>query len=236
MARGATKTKSEVKAAVGAWGEREAGILDVARRLYDARGYERVSMADVAQAAGLAEGTLYNYFRDKTDLVLRVGLVALDQNLAEAQTIAETATSLRGGLRDLIACQLRWMIAAPEMYRIWLREVKGAESYGRSRARDDLRRFSNQFNAFLDRWGAGDAAGAPFNHAMMRDMLYGGIEQIGWTAVVQGKSQKLDLECAAAALADAYIAAFSVSSAGSQVVAMKRQPATPAKVTRRQKP
>ena len=227
MARIAIKIKIEAKSAVGAWGVREAGILDVARRLYDARGYERVSMADVAHAAGLAEGTLYNYFRDKNDLVISVSLAALDRNLDEAERIAATAVNLDDGLRDLIAYQLRSMLAAPEMYRIWLREVKAAEGYGNSRARQALRRFSGQFIAFLNLWKADIDTQSTFNPAMMRDMLYGGIEQIGWTAIVHGKTRTLDIDTAAGDLAHAYMAAFGIVPARPRVTTLKRKPAMP---------
>ena len=205
------RTRPEPRA-VGQWGAREAGILEVASRLYAARGYERVSMADVAAAAGLSEGTLYNYFRDKSDLVLSVGLTSLERNIAGAEAITDTATSLEDGLRQLIAHQIRDMVSAPELYRIWLREVKAAEGYGKSRARDALRRFSGQFLLFLDRW---HAPTAPLSLAppVMRDMFYGGIEQIAWTAIVQRQKRTMDIDEMAAKLADAYILAFGLTAA-----------------------
>ena len=198
---------------VGKWGAREAGILQVARQLYAQRGYERVSMADVAIAAGLSEGTLYNYFRDKNDLVVSVSLASLEQNIAGAARIAAQAPTIESGLRDLIAHQLRSMLAAPEMYRIWLREVKAAEGYGESRARDALRRFSAQFALFLDRWQPPCQNSSPLDRGVQRDMFYGGIEQIGWTAILQGPKRGLDIDATAHKLAQAYLAAFTVSAA-----------------------
>ncbi len=208
----ARSAKSVPPAPVGRRGEREAGIVEVAARLYAARGYERVSMADVALAAGLSEGTLYNYFRDKSDLVLNVALASLDRNIAEAERIAATASSLERGLEDLIAHQLRSMLAAPEIYRIWLREVKGAEGYRGSSARAALRRFSGQFSAFLDRWHPAQGRPESIDRSVMRDMLYGGIEQIGWTVAVQGSKRRFDVEATARKLAHAYLAAFGVVS------------------------
>jgi TetR/AcrR family transcriptional regulator, fatty acid metabolism regulator protein len=217
MARSAIKTDTRAavipRNSVGQWGAREAGILSVARQLYDARGYERVSMADVARASGLSEGTLYYYFHDKTDLVLSVSLAALESNVEEAGQIAASAKSLESGLCDLIAYQLRSMLAAPEMYRIWLREVKAAEGYGNSRARASLRQFSGQFIAFLKRWPGTVKARPALDPAMMRDMLYGGIEQIGWTAIIQGKTRSLSIDVIAAELARAYMAAFDIQPA-----------------------
>jgi TetR/AcrR family transcriptional regulator, fatty acid metabolism regulator protein len=210
MALRSNKTALKVSP-VGAWGAREAGILEVARKLYAARGYERVSMADVAVAAGLAEGTLYNYFRDKTDLVLSVSLVALRANIDEAERIALLAPSLHDGVRDLIAHQLRSMLAAPEMYRIWLREVKAAEGYGRSPARDALRSFSSHFTAFLDRWSTDLDVRTGLDRAVLRDMFYGGIEQIGWTVIVQNRARTFDIDAAALKLASVYLMAFGLA-------------------------
>lgn len=219
--------KSLPKPPVGRWGAREAGILDVARRLYGLRGYERVSMAEVAVAAGLSEGTLYNYFHDKSDLVLSVGLAALQSNIDEAERIAATATCLRGGLQALIAHQLRSMLVAPEMYRIWLREVKAAEGYGRSGARDALRAFSDQFTAFLDRWAPDLTSRTGLERAVMRDMFYGGIEQIGWTVIVQNRRRGFDIGAASLKLTQVYLAAFGLAdlSAPNKTTPSKSRPA-----------
>ena len=52
--------------------DRERRILTAARKLFDRNGYAKTSMEDVAARAGLAVGTLYNYFRSKDDLLLAI--------------------------------------------------------------------------------------------------------------------------------------------------------------------
>jgi AcrR family transcriptional regulator len=47
-------------------------ILDAALQVFAARGYEGTSVPDVADAGGVATGTLYHYFRDKEALVNEV--------------------------------------------------------------------------------------------------------------------------------------------------------------------
>ena len=64
---------------------RMPGIIAVATQLYLQGGYEKVTMAAVASAAGLSEGTLYNYFRDKQDLQLRVSLNAFEGHTQAAE-------------------------------------------------------------------------------------------------------------------------------------------------------
>ncbi len=195
--------------AVGAWGERETGILKVAEDLFARNGYENTSMAAVAAAAGLSEGTLYNYFRNKTDLVIRASLAALERSVEAAEQAVKDARSLREGLERLIALHLSAVIEDDEKYRIWLREVRGVKSFRRSAGRDALARFANQFPALLDRFGHKEKPGA-LTLAMMRDMVFGGSEHIGFTAMIQKRADAIDVDATAKVLADVYLRGFGL--------------------------
>jgi len=48
---------------------RRTQILDAATRVFASNGFNRATIHDVAQAAGIADGTIYNYFASKTDLL-----------------------------------------------------------------------------------------------------------------------------------------------------------------------
>jgi TetR/AcrR family transcriptional regulator, transcriptional repressor for nem operon len=49
--------------------ENRRKILDAASRLFRARGFEAVTVAEVMQAAGLTHGGFYGYFRSKDELI-----------------------------------------------------------------------------------------------------------------------------------------------------------------------
>ena len=52
--------------------ERERRIVKAAEKLFVRKGYTKVAMEDVATGAGLAVGTLYNYFPSKSALLLAI--------------------------------------------------------------------------------------------------------------------------------------------------------------------
>jgi AcrR family transcriptional regulator len=58
-------------------------LSDTARRLFSERGFENVSVADVARAADVSQATVFNYFPTKEDLVYS-GLEAFEAELVEA--------------------------------------------------------------------------------------------------------------------------------------------------------
>src|SRR5207253_3037464 len=52
---------------------RRARVLAEATRLFSERGYAAVSTADIAAAAGVAEGNVFHYFGSKPELLRAVG-------------------------------------------------------------------------------------------------------------------------------------------------------------------
>src|SRR5579864_833929 len=58
-------------------------IFEVARRLFDERGFESVTVAEVARAADVSEVTVFNYFPTKEDLFYG-GMQFFEEELLEA--------------------------------------------------------------------------------------------------------------------------------------------------------
>lgn len=50
--------------------ERRTRILEAAARIFAERGFHRTTTKDIAEVADVAEGTIYNYFGTKDDLLL----------------------------------------------------------------------------------------------------------------------------------------------------------------------
>jgi AcrR family transcriptional regulator len=187
---------------VGSWGEREEGILDVAQALFRREGYDAVSMAMVARQAGLSEGTLYNYFSDKRDLVLRVGGRIMAQIVADAERVVRDAPSLREGLEGLIAIQFRIVLEDKELYRMLLREVRADKTYSRADNRSMFRAYTDVFFALIDKWRPDAATHSPLSLPMMRDLVYGGTEHVAWNAILREREHAIDVPATARIVAD----------------------------------
>jgi AcrR family transcriptional regulator len=62
-------------------------ILESARTVFAAQGFEHATIRDLARHSGVADGTIYNYFQDK-DAILQALIVDLIEKLAQAETQA----------------------------------------------------------------------------------------------------------------------------------------------------
>ena len=83
-------------------------ILDAASRLFRSKGWESTTTRDIAGAAGIAGGTLFNYFRTKEAVAATLIADALTvTSQGGAQGAAEVAASLAEELFSLIWTGLR---------------------------------------------------------------------------------------------------------------------------------
>ncbi|HEY3247497.1 MAG TPA: TetR/AcrR family transcriptional regulator [bacterium] len=66
MARASVKDKSQLEAS------RRTQILEAASKVFARRGFHRATIAEIARAAHLSEGSIYNYFGGKEDLLVNI--------------------------------------------------------------------------------------------------------------------------------------------------------------------
>ena len=78
-------------------------ILEAAARLFAEKGFHRTTTRDIAEAADVSEGTLYNYFENKDELLM--GIMA---HLAETQHMDDGfAGEVSGDAREFLRALLR---------------------------------------------------------------------------------------------------------------------------------
>jgi AcrR family transcriptional regulator len=79
-------------------------IADTARRLFAERGFDAVTVVEVARAADVSEATVFNYFPTKEDLFYN-RLEAFEEELLAAIRDREPGTSVAAAFRDFMLRQ-----------------------------------------------------------------------------------------------------------------------------------
>lgn len=67
--------------------EQEAAVFATAVRLFGERGYDQVTLADIATEIGLARSSLYRYFPDKAHILLRWFQQELPRQVERSESI-----------------------------------------------------------------------------------------------------------------------------------------------------
>jgi AcrR family transcriptional regulator len=111
-------TKKEVVAAF-----RTNEILAATRRLMEQKGMDSLTMDDIAQAAGVAKGTIYLYFQSKDELVQAL-LSQVGENIAQdLEAILASPHPPEDKLRQVVLLLLQYVEREREIFPLYLREL-----------------------------------------------------------------------------------------------------------------
>src|SRR5438105_5621711 len=71
--------------------DKRGRIMDAAVKVFAEHGFHSATVAEIARAAGVADGTIYLYFKSKDDLLLRLFDEKMTELLAEAREAVDAA-------------------------------------------------------------------------------------------------------------------------------------------------
>ncbi|SFD66413.1 TetR/AcrR family transcriptional regulator [Streptomyces aidingensis] len=162
----------------GGRGEVPQRLLAIATRLFAERGYERTSVQEIVDAAGVTKGALYHYFGSKDDLLHEIygRLLRLQQQRldAVAGSGAPVAERLRAAAADVVVSSIENIDDATIFFRSM--HQLGPEQLKKVRA--ERRRYHERFRALVEE---GQQAGI-FSTATPADLVvfyhFGAVHQL----------------------------------------------------------
>lgn len=158
---------------------RVGDILKAARAIIGQSGYEGVTVAEIAERAGIVEGTVYRYFKSKEELLLKVAEDWFAESFSDLVDVSAFSGTYNK-LRYLVWHSLKTIKAGPAISRFVFTEVRPKPDYKDTAVFDLNRRYTEQIrNLFAEAIESGE-----FSHdvpeRLLRDMVFGTIEHSTW--------------------------------------------------------
>ncbi len=170
-------------------------ILGAARELIGPRGVEAVTMEEIAQAAGVAKGTLYLYFPSKDELI-RALISQVGENLyQEMQAILALPQSPPEKLRRVLALLLNKLEREQVLFPLYMREMqRSRRDTGRPQDHHILEleeRIMGQLNGlFAEGMARGQFMAA--NPRLMTFLLRGLVRAVGYYQMAVGRESVMN--------------------------------------------
>jgi AcrR family transcriptional regulator len=102
---------------------RTAGILEAARSVFATKGFNEATVDDIANAAGVAKGTVYLYYRSKRDIYFSALKFGIQQMYAVLDEQLKAESTTEGKLRALIAVKLAYFDENRDFFKIYYSEL-----------------------------------------------------------------------------------------------------------------
>lgn len=158
---------------------RVADIMAAARDVFTERGYQDALIADIAARAGVVEGTIYRYFANKRDLLVRVIEEWYGAMLARNADLA-TIGGTRARLHALVRRHLAAIRAEPALSRLMFMEIRPDPGYRATRLYDLNRLYTREVAEIVRHAVATGEFATDVPPALVRDMIFGCIEHHTW--------------------------------------------------------
>lgn len=104
---------------------RKTDILKAAEHVFAVKGYYRATVADIAEEAQYAVGTLYLYFKDKQSLYVNLFEEKMKELLSLIKQKAVETDDAIGKIKILVKTQFEFFINNEDFFRIFFSEREG---------------------------------------------------------------------------------------------------------------
>lgn len=162
---------------------RQAELLDAAAQIFREKGYHDTSTSEIAERAGVVEGTIYRYFATKRDLLNMVVERAYEEAIADFETQLQGITGTWNRLRFLIWRHLQTIHDDPALARLVQYEIKGDPEYRSSRVFELNRSYTRRTVEIIEQAIREGEFEADVPIPIIRDMIYGCVEHHTWSYV-----------------------------------------------------
>src|SRR5437870_4674393 len=175
----------------GAAGKREA-ILRAATRVFARNGYFNSKVADIAGAAGVADGTVYLYFKSKEEILHSI----FDQNMAEAivsaRQLTEKLSDPREKLRRIAALHLERLGADRDLAVVFQVELRGSTKFMEEFSAAGFAEYLGLLRAAFEEGQRRGLFRKELNAKLVSKILFGALDEMATNWIISKRSYKLE--------------------------------------------
>ena len=187
MPRNASGTASTRRAVTD---KREA-ILKAATRVFAEKGFFNSKVADIAKAAGVADGTVYLYFKNKDDVLHSIFDRAMAEFIADGRREIDALKTPQEKLRRIAELHLERLGTDREMAIVFQVELRGSTKFMQEFSAAG---FSEYLDIIRNTIAEGQRSGAFRNDikpVVAAKIFYGAIDEMVTNWIISNKSYQL---------------------------------------------
>jgi AcrR family transcriptional regulator len=179
---------------------RVSDIMAAARDVFRSKGYEDAPLSEIAERANVVEGSIYRYFDNKRDLLVKVIEDWYESMLADYDQQLSGIHGTRNRLRFMIWRHLMTIHEEPALCNLMFQFLRTGGDYSHTAVFELNRQYTRRT---LDIVKEGMAKGELRENAdlrLVRDLIYGCVEHRTW-AYIRGEGS-FDPDATADAIVD----------------------------------
>ena len=172
-------------------GDKREAILRAATRVFARNGYFNSKVADIASAAGVADGTVYLYFKSKEEILHSIFDRSVDTAVADARKQLEELDDAREKLRRIAMLHLERLGADRDLAIVFQVELRGSTKFMEEFSAAG---FAEYLSLIRSTFEEGQRAGVfrrELNAKVMAKILFGALDEMATNWIISKRRYKL---------------------------------------------
>ncbi len=187
--RSAKTLNNGMRAAVA---DKREAILRAATEVFARNGYFNSKVADIAREAGVADGTVYLYFKSKEEILHSIFDRSMDEAIAEGRRQLESITDPRERLKKIAHLHLERMGADRDLAVVFQVELRGSMKFMEEFSA--ARGFSEYLGLIRETFEEGQRAGLfrnELNAKVVAKILFGALDEMATNWILSKRRYRL---------------------------------------------
>lgn len=173
---------------VAAPGKRER-ILDAAMKVFAAEGFYNARISQIADEAGVADGTIYLYFKSKDELLISLFEDRMDRVLATLRQALEAGGGAVEKLRRVIELHLALIEANPEMGEVITVELRQSSKFVREYENTKFAEFLRLIAGAISEGQKVGELRADLDPQLTARVLFGALDEVALSWIVRAQQK-----------------------------------------------
>jgi TetR/AcrR family fatty acid metabolism transcriptional regulator len=172
--------------------ERRQAILRGAVRVFADKGFFHATVAEIARQAGVADGTIYLYFKSKDDILLSIFDDQMAQLTEAAREAVQGLSSAAEALTAVVGLHLGAVVENPSLAAVLIMELRQSVLFVRDAEKARLTAYLNLIGEVVARGQKTGEFRSDVHPAAMKRALFGALDELthGWLVA---RGRKFDL-------------------------------------------
>ena len=173
---------------------RKQQIMQAAIEVFGKSTYQNANISEIARTAGIAEGTIYQYFKNKQDLFFSIGVERTKDFCRQIDLNLEGVTGTVDKIKKLVWYYLHYFKTNPDYVRSLMLEMRVSRDFVKSRSYRSFRAFSKQVLAILKEGQEEGVVKEDVDIYLAEHVLLGTLEHIVTRWLLKGEKYDL-MQC-----------------------------------------
>ena len=158
--------------------EKYQRILSASMEVFARKGFAESKISEIAQVAGVGDGTIYLYFKNKDDLLISLFESKLEEINAGLRDALVGITAPKAQLKAIIDFHLGLALNSVELAALVTIELRRSQKFMKEYAKEQLAEYLDQWNTVLE---AGQKSGdfrTDFSTNIFKFIMFGSIDHV----------------------------------------------------------